>query len=238
MPTSLKKMNLIADAVKQIGYPDELAMIFQQAYSIIMDRNLAGMCHAISSVLYVSLSELGYHPELCIGEVDDPLRRVKRFDHSWIVLDGRLIDIAIALTIADPVRKIGRELTGPVILDIDVSTESKYAMLYGVKGIGLNGLQPDTRAVMQTPFLEYMDNGHLWDLLAAIHPQPIDSLILKGKYSNVKRNYIDVIESPYFPVSRKQQWLGKSVLKDAKVSPNDPCPCGSGMKYKKCCGRG
>jgi preprotein translocase subunit SecA len=22
-----------------------------------------------------------------------------------------------------------------------------------------------------------------------------------------------------------------------KVQPNDPCPCGSGKKYKKCCGR-
>ncbi len=24
---------------------------------------------------------------------------------------------------------------------------------------------------------------------------------------------------------------------DKKVMPNDPCPCGSGLKYKKCCGR-
>jgi len=22
-----------------------------------------------------------------------------------------------------------------------------------------------------------------------------------------------------------------------KVYPNDPCPCGSGKKYKKCCGK-
>ena len=24
---------------------------------------------------------------------------------------------------------------------------------------------------------------------------------------------------------------------EKKVYPNDPCPCGSGKKYKKCCGR-
>jgi hypothetical protein len=24
---------------------------------------------------------------------------------------------------------------------------------------------------------------------------------------------------------------------EAKVGPNDPCPCGSGKKFKKCCGR-
>ena len=27
------------------------------------------------------------------------------------------------------------------------------------------------------------------------------------------------------------------VNEGAKVGPNDPCPCGSGKKYKKCCGR-
>ncbi len=27
------------------------------------------------------------------------------------------------------------------------------------------------------------------------------------------------------------------VRKEAKPGPNDPCPCGSGLKYKKCCGR-
>ena len=28
----------------------------------------------------------------------------------------------------------------------------------------------------------------------------------------------------------------KTVVKSAKVGRNDPCPCGSGKKYKKCCG--
>lgn len=28
------------------------------------------------------------------------------------------------------------------------------------------------------------------------------------------------------------------IKKDKKIYPNDPCPCGSGKKYKKCCGRG
>ena len=25
--------------------------------------------------------------------------------------------------------------------------------------------------------------------------------------------------------------------KEGKIYPNDPCPCGSGKKYKQCCGR-
>ncbi|MBQ7087025.1 MAG: SEC-C domain-containing protein, partial [Clostridia bacterium] len=26
-------------------------------------------------------------------------------------------------------------------------------------------------------------------------------------------------------------------VKKQKVGRNDPCPCGSGLKYKKCCGK-
>ncbi|MBQ7666782.1 MAG: SEC-C domain-containing protein, partial [Kiritimatiellae bacterium] len=29
-----------------------------------------------------------------------------------------------------------------------------------------------------------------------------------------------------------------TVRNEKKIYPNDPCPCGSGKKYKKCCGQG
>ncbi len=29
----------------------------------------------------------------------------------------------------------------------------------------------------------------------------------------------------------------KTVVKEPKIGRNDPCPCGSGKKYKKCCGK-
>ena len=35
----------------------------------------------------------------------------------------------------------------------------------------------------------------------------------------------------------KEQKSSMTVRKEAKVYPNDPCPCGSGKKYKKCCGK-
>ena len=34
----------------------------------------------------------------------------------------------------------------------------------------------------------------------------------------------------------KKQKLSTTVVKDKKVGRNDPCPCGSGKKYKHCCG--
>ena len=30
---------------------------------------------------------------------------------------------------------------------------------------------------------------------------------------------------------------GPKVRSEKKIYPNDPCPCGSGKKYKQCCGR-
>ena len=35
----------------------------------------------------------------------------------------------------------------------------------------------------------------------------------------------------------KEQKQSTTIRKESKVYPNDPCPCGSGKKYKKCCGR-
>ena len=35
----------------------------------------------------------------------------------------------------------------------------------------------------------------------------------------------------------KTQKASGTVRNEQKIYPNDPCPCGSGKKYKKCCGR-
>jgi len=35
----------------------------------------------------------------------------------------------------------------------------------------------------------------------------------------------------------KEQKASHTVVKDKKIGRNEPCPCGSGKKYKFCCGR-
>lgn len=44
---------------------------------------------------------------------------------------------------------------------------------------------------------------------------------------------VDLDAAAIIPASGKD----KKNRKPGKVYPNDPCPCGSGKKYKKCCGR-
>ena len=35
-----------------------------------------------------------------------------------------------------------------------------------------------------------------------------------------------------------EQKKSGTIVKDKKIGRNDPCPCGSGKKYKHCCGKG
>ncbi|HYF84362.1 MAG TPA: preprotein translocase subunit SecA [Clostridia bacterium] len=39
-------------------------------------------------------------------------------------------------------------------------------------------------------------------------------------------------------VTNHEEGVRKPIVKEDKIGRNDPCPCGSGKKYKKCCGQG
>lgn len=47
----------------------------------------------------------------------------------------------------------------------------------------------------------------------------------------------DVLDEEKRKEIRKDYNRSKIVVKEKKPGRNDPCPCGSGKKYKKCCGR-
>lgn len=55
---------------------------------------------------------------------------------------------------------------------------------------------------------------------------------------NVRVNRIPQREQVAEPVTTNEDGGGrKPIVKEEKVGRNDPCPCGSGKKYKKCCGK-
>ena len=48
----------------------------------------------------------------------------------------------------------------------------------------------------------------------------------------------DAIFSPEKRKEIQRSWKDtKTVVNENKIGRNDPCPCGSGKKYKKCCGK-
>ena len=55
---------------------------------------------------------------------------------------------------------------------------------------------------------------------------------------NVSVNRIPQREKVAEPVTTNEDGGGrKPIVKEEKIGRNDPCPCGSGKKYKKCCGK-
>ncbi|MCC8014191.1 MAG: SEC-C domain-containing protein [Eubacterium sp.] len=46
----------------------------------------------------------------------------------------------------------------------------------------------------------------------------------------------DIFSREQLDIFYKEQKHSKTIVKEKKIGRNDPCPCGSGKKYKKCCG--
>ena len=51
------------------------------------------------------------------------------------------------------------------------------------------------------------------------------------------KEWNDIFDEETRKALYKEQKASTTIRKDPKVYPNDPCPCGSGKKYKKCCGK-
>jgi preprotein translocase subunit SecA len=68
----------------------------------------------------------------------------------------------------------------------------------------------------------------------------MNEYILEAKdltFSYISNN--DVLKEISVKIERgkKMNKKSKTVVKEKEPGRNDPCPCGSGKKYKKCCGR-
>jgi len=65
-----------------------------------------------------------------------------------------------------------------------------------------------------------------------VHPH---NFVATGLLAVVCQHELDHLNSTLF-IDRKVP-KPVTVMKKVKVGPNEPCICGSGKKYKKCCGR-
>ena len=59
----------IKQAVKESGYNEDIGNVLANMYRYMERKQWWGACHASCAALYVCLSEIGYKPKLCIGEV-------------------------------------------------------------------------------------------------------------------------------------------------------------------------
>ena len=59
---------------------------------------------------------------------------------------------------------------------------------------------------------------------------------LEARVIQHETDHLNGINEWEHPTAKEGDEVSKNQLKSAKIGRNDPCPCGSGKKYKKCCG--
>jgi len=98
------------------------------------------------------------------------------------------------------------------------------------QGIGLQAY------AQKDPLVEYKLSGYeMFDaLIENIKDETLKLLFHVKVEQKVEREQVAEVTG-----TNKDNSLGKTPMKRevAKVYPNDPCPCGSGKKYKQCCGK-
>ena len=98
------------------------------------------------------------------------------------------------------------------------------------QGIGLQAYG------QRDPLVEYKMNGYeMFEAMTASIQEDTVRLLMHVKIEEkAEREEVAQVTG-----TNKDDSLGKKPVQRAaqKVYPNDPCPCGSGKKYKQCCGR-
>ncbi len=164
--------------IKENNYTEEFADVLCNLLSYMKEKQWIGACHATAAVMYVALSEIGYKPILCMGEV---LSDSLCFDHSWIEVDEKIVDLACSMTLLGN----GNPVNQPVILN--ENNHMKY-------GISLYGLGYEASNILELPLSTYMDmypgskNG-LWDIVSIILEKSININELRQKYANTQWIY-------------------------------------------------
>ena len=90
--------------------------------------------------------------------------------------------------------------------------------------------------------VEFNENeqNRISEIIKSLHNSELEVFgILKRRYKEVKSASKAIIKK--FSLKEKKEAKEAKEVKEEQpniqVGRNDPCPCGSGKKYKKCCGR-
>ena len=134
-----------------------------------------------------------------------------------------------------------RWLERHIMLDIvDAQWKDHLLTLDHLKeGIGLRGYG------QRDPLVEFKTEGFTLfeDMMERIDTESVRFLYLmqparpEEEAKQIERRQQRAQQNLQFQTGREKAEAPKQVRTGAKIGRNDECPCGSGKKYKKCCGR-
>ena len=98
----------------------------------------------------------------------------------------------------------------------------------------LDGIQ--TSLVEPFP-LENIDDGSPLSIMVNPEALYLNMLIAEAEYLHTLPQWDNVLTEAKRAAITKVYKKTKTIVNNNKTGRNDPCPCGSGKKYKHCCGR-
>ena len=183
--------------------------------------NLNGLAHEYGQTFGIQGAEK--FVEEATGRSDLEQRLTKAADSVYELLDGKFKDIE-------------RDIKAFERVCLLVSVDRHWAdhidaMDQLREGIGLRAMG------QQDPVIQYRNEG--FDMF--------DQMNEEIRTETIQRLYHPVFRTAQPQPQQRKMFTNagadaatekpKPKRVDKKVGPNDPCPCGSGKKYKKCCGR-
>ena len=183
--------------------------------------NLNGLAHEYGQTFGIQGAEK--FVEEATGRSDLEQRLTKAADSVYELLDGKFKDIE-------------RDIKAFERVCLLVSVDRHWAdhidaMDQLREGIGLRAMGH------QDPVIQYRNEG--FDMF--------DQMNEEIRTETIQRLYHPVFRTAQPQPQQRKMFTNagadaateklKPKRVDKKVGPNDPCPCGSGKKYKKCCGR-
>ena len=131
---------------------------------------------------------------------------------------------------AEAMREIERVI---LLRAVDTHWEDHIDAMDDLKSsVGLNAY------AQRNPITEYkIEGADMFDeMIADIREMTVRHILSVQKRENIKREQVATVTNEGFSGDGSKASPKKPVVNKKKVAPNDPCPCGSGLKYKKCCG--
>ncbi len=128
-----------------------------------------------------------------------------------------------------------REIERVVLLrNVDAKWMEHLDAMDDLKGsIGLNAY------AQRNPISEYrIASADMFDeMVGSIREDTVRTLLsIEQKKQEIKRVEVAKVTSEGFQGAAQEKKKPVVIKKSQRVGRNDPCPCGSGKKYKKCCG--
>ncbi len=187
------------------------------------DWNLAALADHLHSLLFVEKVNFSYSEDMTKESLKQFI--LERAAHEYDEIEAKLT--------AERLREIERYVLLRVVDDkwidhIDAMDQLK-------QGIGLRAIG------QQDPVKAYQIEGFemFGEMIEAIKQDTVRLIFYAKATMQTERQQAAVIKSSHkqnvSDLGRRP--TGTFVRKEQKVGRNDPCPCGSGKKYKKCCGK-